>query len=184
MPNWCTNSVVLKHDDPEFIERARSAIQEKGLFSEFIPTPKELVETTAGYLGDGYAQELNQFKMQLNEKYFGHKDWYDWNIANWGTKWDVTGESQDIEGGLMLNFDSAWAPPVAAYEQLKDMGFYIEAMYYEPGMAFVGSWTDGFDTPYAIEGNSEWVRENIPEYLDEAFAISENMEQWEEEYDE
>jgi hypothetical protein len=28
------------------------------------------------------------------------------------------------------------------------------------------------------------VRENIPEHLDEAFAISEGMEQWEEENEE
>jgi hypothetical protein len=81
----------------------------------------------------------------------------------------------------MLNFDSAWAPPIEAYSKLMSMGFYVEAMYYEPGMGFCGAWFDGNDEYYQIEGNSEWVRENIPEHIDEAFAISEGMEQWEEE---
>jgi hypothetical protein len=54
-------------------------------------------------------------------------------------------------------------------------------MYYEPGMGFCGAWMDGEDEYYQIEGNSEWVEANIPEYIDEAFGISENMAQWEEE---
>ena len=37
---------------------------------------------------------------------------------------------------------------------------------------------------FEIEGNSDWVINNIPEHLDEAFAISENMAQWEEEDEE
>jgi hypothetical protein len=56
-------------------------------------------------------------------------------------------------------------------------------MYYEPGVGFCGAWINGEEDHIDIEGNSEWVRNNVPEYLDEAFGISENMEQWEQEED-
>jgi hypothetical protein len=36
-------------------------------------------------------------------------------------------------------FDTAWAPPVNAYEKLVEMGFGVEAMYYEGGMGYAGS---------------------------------------------
>lgn len=180
MPNWCSNSVVLKHEDPTFVARAREAAG-TGLLQEFIPVPKDLTETIAGSFGDPDQQKELEIQTAYNIKNYGYSNWYDFCVNEWGTKWDVTGEVQDIEGGVMLNFDSAWAPPIEAYSKLKSMGFYIEAFYYEPGCSFCGAWFDGDDNYYEIQGNSEWVRENIPEYIDEAFAISEGMEQWEEE---
>ncbi len=184
MPNWCANSVVLKHKDPEFIARARRAVEKDGLLNEFIPVPKDLKETISGYMGDEEEQKQLEIQQAYNIKNYGYANWYDYCVNEWGTKWDVTGEVQDIDGGLMLNFDSAWAPPIAAYEKLKSMGFDIEANYYEPGCAFVGEWLDGEDYCYQIDGDSEWVRENIPEHLDDAYAISESMAQWEEEENE
>jgi hypothetical protein len=49
-------------------------------------------------------------------------------------------------------------------------------------MCFAGVWDNGDDDFYELGGmDSEAVREQIPEILDEMFCISENMEQWEEE---
>lgn len=184
MPNWCSNSAVLKHKDPTFITRAREGIMSKGLLGEFIPVPKDLIETVAGSFSDSEEQKQLEIQTAYNLKNYGYANWYDFCVSEWGTKWDITGDCQDIEGGLMINFDSAWSPPVEAYNKLMSMGFEIEAFYYEPGVGFVGEWIDGNDNCYTIHGNSVWVQENIPEHLDEAFAISENMAQWEEEYDE
>lgn len=181
MPNWCSNSVVLKHKDPQFIARARDAISRGEFLQEFIPVPKDLKETVSGYFGNEEEQRQLEIQQAYNLKNYGYTTWYDFCVSEWGTKWDVSGEYQDIEGGLMLTFDSAWSPPVEAYSKLTSMGFEVEAYYYEPGVAFVGSWIDGCDEHYEIQGDSAWVRENIPEHLDEAFAISENMEMWEEE---
>ncbi len=183
MPNWCSTSVVLKHADPTFVARARQAA-ETGLLQEFIPVPKDLTETIAGSFADAERQKELEIQTAYNIKNYGYSSWYDFCVSEWGTKWDVTGEAQDIEGGVMLNFESAWSPPVEAYSKLRSMGFYVEAMYYEPGVGFCGAWIDGAEDHYEIEGNSEWVTANVPEYIDEAFGISENMAQWEEEYDE
>jgi hypothetical protein len=83
---------------------------------------------------------------------------------------------------LTASFDSAWSPPIAAYEKLMDMGFTIKAYYYEPGMCFAGIWEDGNDDYFEYGGmNSEQVAEEFPAELDEMFCISESMAEWEEE---
>jgi len=189
MPNWCYNTVQIQHEDPAMIERVRKGFDAGGLLMELIPTPKQLTETVSGHLGDDYADELNQAKMRLNIKYFGHKDWYDWNVANWGTKWDVGSDGQPaldldvaVGKGLVLNFESAWSPPIGAYEKLMAMGFSIKAYYYEPGMCFAGIWMDGEDDYYEYSGmSSDEVQATIPDELDETFNISEEIAQYEDE---
>ncbi len=157
MPNWCNNTLTLTHVEPSMIERAKRAFQDDKLLNEFIPVPSELLK------GDG---------------------WYDYRVNNWGTKWDVgLGQGQinmDKEHTLGVSFFSAWSPPIAAYEKLSDLGFEIEATYYEPGMMFCGYWDNSNDELYQIEGNADWVRENIPTLIDYNEHISEEMENYDE----
>jgi hypothetical protein len=188
MPNWCENTVEIYHEDPAMLERARKGFNEGKLLNEFLPVPEDL-QIVAGFLGkDTPEQKELELKEQANIKKYGYANWYDWCIANWGTKWDVGGdgmEAQDIEGGLMLTFDSAWAPPISAYEKLVELGFRIRAMYYEPGMAFAGIWEDGSDDCYEYGGlNSEQIADTLPVELDEAFGISEAAAEWEAEENE
>ena len=182
MPNWCSNTVEIYHKDPEMLERVRSGFNEGKLLNEFLPVPEDL-QITAGFLGDTEAQKELELKEKANIAKYGYKNWYDWCVANWGTKWDVGGdgyEAQDIPGGLMLTFDSAWAPPCNAYEALLEQGFEIRAMYYEPGMAFAGIWDNGDDDFYEYGGlDSEQIADTLPEELDEAFGISESAAEWE-----
>jgi len=80
----------------------------------------------------------------------------------------------------MLGFDSAWSPPIAAYEKLTDLGFRIRAMHYEGGMAYAGIWEDGNDDYYEYGGmDSKEIAEALPVELDEAFGISESVAEWE-----
>jgi hypothetical protein len=122
-------------------------------------------------------------KEEANREKHGYRNWYDFCVNEWGTKWDVGADgnpAQDIPGGLMLGFDSAWAPPINAYEKLFDMGFKIRAMYYEGGMAFAGIFEDGCDEYYEYGGmNSAQIAEELPVELDEAFGISESVAEWE-----
>ena len=184
MPNWCNNTVVLKHSDPAMIERARKAFNGEGLLQEFIPVPKELTETVSGIVGMDKQAE-HEAQQAANIKKYGYANWYDFCVNEWGTKWEVGADgnpAQDIPGGLMLGFESAWSPPIAAYEKLLDMGFEIEAMYYEPGMAFAGIWDNGRDDYYEYGGmSSDEIAETLPAELDEAFGISESVAEWEEE---
>jgi len=173
MPNWCNNTVEIYHDDPKMLERVRTAFNGEGLLGEFIPVPKELSDAVS---------PNNTNADELREKY-GYADWYSFCVNESGTKWEIGADgypAQDIDGGLRLVFDSAWAPPCAAYEKLQAMGFRIYAMYNECGMCFAGIWDNGDDDYYEYgDMNSEEVAATLPRELDEEFCISETMAEYE-----
>jgi hypothetical protein len=183
MPNWCNNTVTLEHEDPAMIERAKVAFAEGKFLHEFVPVPLCLTETVAGCLGDPEKQAELEKSEQDNLNAYNYKNWYDFCVAEWGTKWDVGGDDgyvNDIEGGVILSFDSAWAPPVNAYARLIEQGFKVHAMYYEPGMCFAGVWDNGEDDYYEYgDMNSDEAAETLPPELDEAFGISESMAEYE-----
>ncbi len=188
MPNWCSNHITVRGTDPAEIQRLAKAFGEGGLCNAVIPTPKELTETVSGHCGDGYAQELNQFKIELNKKYFGATDWYSFQTSRWGTKWDVECSSVEIDQdglGFSGTFDSAWSPPTGVAEALVEQGFEVTLYYNEPGMGFVGKWEDGSDDYYEYSGeDSETVRAAIGDELDDMFGISESMAEYEAENEE
>ena len=174
MPNWCNNVVELAHEDPAMLERAKAALNRGEFLQEFIPVPQELKDAVADF-------KTNE---DLVAK-FGYSNWYDYCVNEWGTKWDVGGDGMTAEienGRISTSFDSAWSPPIAAYEKLVELGFSVRAYYYEGGMCFAGVWEDGDDDYYDLGGmNSEAVKEELPTVLDEMFCISEYMAEWEEE---
>ena len=182
MPNWCNNSVEIYHEDPAMIERVRTAFNDGRLLAEFIPIPQSL-KIVAGCVGDPDEQKKLEEDTARNKEVHGYGNWYDYCVNEWGTKWDVGADgnpAQDIPGGLMLGFESAWAPPCAAYDKLTEQGFRIRAMYFEPGMAFAGIWEDGIDDFYEYGGmDSKEIADTLPVELDEAFCISEDVAQWE-----
>ena len=173
MPNWCNNGITLRHADPAMIERAAKSLQEGKFLQEFIPCPAELTETVA----NGQTNEAMVAK-------YGYSSWYGFNVANWGTKWDVSSDNVEIVDAntVTAGFDSAWAPPIRAYEQLMELGFDLVAFYYEPSMVFVGKWDNGVDDCYEYGGTTaDTVRDMIGEELDDYFCISDQMADWEEE---
>jgi len=59
---------------------------------------------------------------------------------------------------------------------------YIELLYEESGMCFVGCWdSEGADDHYDYgEFTSANIKDNIPEYLVEHFALDEQLAEYEE----
>ena len=59
---------------------------------------------------------------------FSGDDWYNWNVRNWGTKWDVAVTDEDkypetelmeeSETSLAYRFNTAWSPPAEAITKL------------------------------------------------------------------
>ena len=189
MPNWCNNHLTLTHEDPAMIQRAYDALERGEFLNEFIPVPEEL-KITAGYLGDGDAQKELEAQTKANVEKFGYGNWYDYCVGEWGTKWDV-GEQGNADINptdpcmLTAGFDSAWAPPVNAYEKLVELGFSVKAGYYEGGMAFAGIWEDGDDDFYELGGMSgAEVEAHLPTGLDDLFGISECIYEYEAEQQE
>jgi hypothetical protein len=188
MPNWCNNNLILEHDDPAMIQRAHEALERGELLQEFIPVPQELKETISGAYGDPVEQAKLEAQTRANVAKYGYSNWYDFCVGEWGTKWDVgeQGCSDVHPGGTMLHasFDSAWSPPVNAYQKLEALGFRVEAMFYEGGMAFAGSYEDGNCEDFSLEGmTADDIEQNYPE-LDDCFGISESIREYERENEE
>lgn len=183
MPNWCNNSVSITHTDPDKLRSLVEAVNAKQFLDFVIPVPQDLTETVAGFPGEEL-REAHEAKEQSNMEKYGFKNWYDFCVSRWGTKWDV--EAYDTvkfdPAGVTFGFDSAWSPPTGVYAALVEQGFSVTGFYYEPGMAFAGKWSDEDGDQYWELGSmtSEQVRDLLPEDLDEVMCISENLEQWEE----
>ena len=179
MPNWCLNNVQITHDDPAKLYELLDAYKRGELMEHFLPTPRDPEDPTK-LLGVGTPMTI------------GGNDWYNWRVANWGTKWDVGGEdaffqlffsndndvSSDHPEGIVLSFDSAWSPPIEFYSFMKsEHGFDIRASYFEPGIGFCGDWIDGMDNYYECEWH------DFPTHLIEEYNMVEFYEEEEEEHE-
>ena len=188
MPNWCSNSITLRGSSQAKVQRLADAFREGKFCSAAIPIPEELQNPDTGSYGGDNAEEKDRLRESLVAKY-GFSGWYDFCTNRWGTKWDV-GDEHSIEMnddglGFRATFDSAWAPPTGVYEQLVEDGFEVVATYYESGMGFIGRWDNGCDDYYELSGlNSQTVRDEIGEDLDDEYGISESMAEYESENEE
>jgi hypothetical protein len=165
------------------IQRAYDALERQEFLQEFIPVPQELKDTVSGFHGDAEEQAKLEAQTRANIDKFGYGNWYDFCVGEWGTKWDVgeQGASDIHPDGRMLHtsFDSAWSPPVNAYEKLEAMGFGVNAMFYEGGMGYAGTYSDGYDDTIELSGlSADDIERDYPE-IDECFGISECMREYE-----
>ncbi len=185
MPNWCNNTVILRGSNQRDVQRLANAFMEARFCEEVIPTPECLTRDGASTHGGANAAEYDQIRAE-NRAETGFDSWYEFCTNRWGTKWDVGGADAaihlDDDGlGFTASFDSAWSPPLGIYEQLVEQGFEVLAYYYEPGMCFAGKFEHGVDDCYSGWDDSASARDILPDDLDEHFAISESMAEWEEE---
>ena len=198
MPNWCNNTLEISHEDVKMMRRFVKGWNRGRVLDEFIPVPPELKdgamtlekirERQKKPYNHEYEKELEQLTEQLNLKYFGHKNWWDFCVFEWGTKWDIGFDSayadyltpDSARGMVTVTFNSAWSPPIGAYEKLSEMGFAIRAYYYEGGMAYMGTWSDGVDDYIDLNGlSADDIERDYPD-LNDAFGIAESMREWEE----
>ena len=186
MPNWCNNVATLQANKAR-IDTVVAGAKGDGVLQALIPVPDELRDTTAGSFGDADKQAALEAQEAANLAKYGYKNWYDFCVNEWGTKWDLCDVQVNRidDETVTLSFDTAWSPPIEAYEKLLGLGFAIEAFYYEPGMCFCGKWADGFDDCVEFNGyDSKTVRGAIGDEIDDMFNISEQMAEWEDENEE
>jgi len=124
MPNWCSNEVDITGDEATIKEITEVVkANNYGLFqmNDFVPMPEELRNTTAPQ---------------------DKPNWYDWCLANWGTKWDLGEEAslQIEDRRIGLGFDTAWSPNCDFWTAFSEKypKAQISHRYYEEGMSFIG----------------------------------------------
>lgn len=115
MPNWVNNKVRAKNaeDTKKLIAMLVRKNDDGKLITNFngiIPMPQELMDTDAGYTG-----EENDRKRTANKIKYGYRDWYDFAVNKWGTKWDYNGV---IIKGNTIEFETAWNIPSGIYEEI------------------------------------------------------------------
>lgn len=154
MPNWCSNTFDVT-GPKEKIDAFESFLEEKQgkeWFSFFAPTPVELEEN----------------------------GWYEWNVSNWGCKWNCDAQDWVREGDkISFWFDSPWSPPTELYNKIQEEGFTVNAQYMEEGMGFVGEYVDGIEETYEFEDESDL--DDIPERLVEYWNLRDQFENWDDE---
>ena len=130
MPNWCSNTITITGDSDNIcrIKDMMDSIEDKSqsnVFQTLAGIPDHL--TTSEY----------------------EKKWYETNIENWGTKWDVSYDDcypQFSEDCIVLSPDTAWSPPIGFGRLLANLyQVDVELYYSEPGCDFCGKTTCGQD---------------------------------------
>ena len=162
MPNWVSNWVGVSGTEADitaFVEKAgknyptkhtswnsetkenetKDAMNEE-IFSfwNFIePEDKKAYWSDAhGEKPEGYAEWTMEQKMAHDLKFSGN-GWYDWNVREWGTKWDAS----SVDGGEIIadgkgnastsfSFETAWSIPEPVFramvEQHPELSFDFE----------------------------------------------------------
>jgi hypothetical protein len=191
MPNWCNNTISLT-GPKEKIKQLFDKTKASGEFLEQLcPCPEELNITAGRVGGDDDPEQIELVaKEKANLEKYGYSNWYDWKVAQWGTKWDVDTENLELsKDGTTITgwFDSAWAPPIGAYEYFltENEDCSISSLYYEGGMDFAGKWEDFADmtvTPGDFTADEmEDPNSGLIYDINEQFNMSEFVREYEEE---
>lgn len=118
MPNWFYFTVNVngkKEDVQAFVENVKGSekFETEGRefdFNHFIPQPDNIFREN---IGSDKKRELDAI---------GVPNWYDWNNANWGTKWnahcDFLDDSHD--DSITYNLSTAWAFPSPVIQAMID----------------------------------------------------------------
>ena len=148
MPNWCRNRVTVFGTEQEISKVEKIFSSKDTVFGKIIPSPDWANIPNE----DGELPKVVEHKQPNGEVSFvttefpsGKQDsrWYDWNIANWDTKWDITNsvqfEYEDSEQ-IEITFNTAWSPPESICHKLREMfpDLSVSWFYDEPGMEVAG----------------------------------------------
>ena len=150
MPNWCRNRVTVYGNEEE-ISKVTDIFESKDtVFGKIIPSPDwDNTPNEDGELPvrkehkNPQTGEVSFVTMEFPKSGKNDSRWYDWNVANWDTKWDIAGsveiDEQDSEI-IEINFNTAWSPPEAICSKLREMfpDLSFSWFYDEPGMEFAG----------------------------------------------
>lgn len=147
MPNWCSGDLVVEGEPAQLKE-----------LMDFLNSPYE-----RKYAGDGetitkFSNPVFSFwnvvKPEEHEMnaYVNTEAWWDWNITNWGTKWDIANVDGENSYRTYLNaetldsgkisylFSTAWSPCSPVIELLAENfpTLKFTYTYSETGMDFWG----------------------------------------------
>jgi hypothetical protein len=169
MPNWTSNTIRAEGDEIDLRTFLDTVKWEDRIFdfNRIIPMPELLKHTGSGgrtidstkvsewyvispekdSLADDTSVRLFTPEEEAMLAEIGHRDWYTWSCANWGTKWNACraelAENCVSDGYVEIRFDTAWAVPTPILEKMFEMF---------PKLSFVCTWqNEGEHERYSVE---------------------------------
>ena len=202
MPNWCYQHAEVRGSNAQlrrFIDaiRIEKTPEWEALpsyeridwdLNQLFPIPNELHETVSGGYApndDGTKSEKQIALEEQREKNiakYGHKDWYDWALANWDTKWGACQVSfdedtfDDTSTSIHLYWESAWGPAVGLIKKISEQ---FDELLFGFHMTEEANFFAGYVVIHAgeVETDFEHDMDGMPEY-------DEDDEKWEDKYSE
>ena len=137
MPNWCTNSIEIGHEDKQVLSEMVRKMAKDGICMTVLP--------------------LEPWTYNEAVRKWGTK--WDLTIDNETDAW--TDDFWEDEGAHWVGTfaNSAWSPPVEIYDELVKQGFRVKAWWWEPGCEIIGQ----YETSVGEDGDVESV---IDEWVD------------------
>ena len=147
MPNWCHNRVSFYSDNKQHIAKLWSIFESETPFNEIVPSPDW--KTTPNDKGElPVKREMKNPDGRVVYTTYDFPDgtnddrWYDWNLANWGCKWEVSDVECDHfeDNSFECEFETPWSPPEQIFYALRQMFEDVEISWFfdEPGMQVAG----------------------------------------------
>ena len=159
MPNWTSNDLTITAKSKKAIpdlskfKEVALTVDNKGQdllldFEKFVPYPKEVYEDKDEQVEieklkrEGKEGEAKKLEILFKLKEHKEFNWYDFNVTNWGTKWNANINIEPVLEGnkLFYTFNTAWSPPllVIVAMSLQFPNLYFKLKYYEGAMGFKG----------------------------------------------
>jgi hypothetical protein len=180
MPNHTSVRLYFPSDARKLVKKYLSSETDGSVFLDFnkiIPMPKEL-NITSGSVDLNTEEGLTrQAQYDANKAKYGFPTWYEWCIANWGTKWNSY--SVDFDGDS-ISLQTAWSPPCPVIEKLaKLIKADIRMTYLDEGFGYWGEtyFHANGDTPLDFYYTK---KDETPDELDKELGISSNLEEYDE----
>lgn len=126
MPNWCSQFVEVRGEKKE-IKRMINSFRNKAAKTEedeqwdinqLFPVPDELTKTPHAFAIDPESKVEKEIRLMIiqeeNMTKFGARDWYEWQLINYGTKWGACHIEIDEEAlancfeSFSFKFESPW----------------------------------------------------------------------------
>ena len=147
MPNWCSNRVSFYSDDTSALEKLKNIFESDEPFNSLVPAPDW--KNTPNDKGElPVLREMKDTEGRVIHTTYDFPDgknddrWYDWNICNWGTKWEVSDVECDHWDGnsFECEFETAWSPPEGIYYAFRQLFHDVDVSWFydEPGMMVAG----------------------------------------------
>jgi len=135
MPNWVFNYLTVE-GNPELVNELKKQVSEPYIMPvESVGDLAFKVEDTPVESDFSFWNVIRPLDMVNYPKQPWSDDeartpnpnsWYNWNVKNWGTKWDasdaelISDEPNGENHVLVYRFDTPWSPPIPVIEKLSE----------------------------------------------------------------